>query len=104
MNGAGTRPGAVETLCGAMEARVTGACGNALGDGLLLETLQQGAPECCWAESCMAAVFAGAIMGQQRIWADGAGPPIQVTTANNGTERITSTRSAAAILRLRSIT
>jgi hypothetical protein len=81
----------------------TGDCGTALGDGWVLETLQQGAPECCWAEICMAAVFAGAIIGQQRIWADCAGTPIQVATANNGTEKITRARSAAANLRLRDI-
>ena len=89
-----------------METRVTGACGTAMVNGLVLETLQQGAPECGWAESCKAAVSADAIIeqpGGQCI--DGADVPLkQLPTASNGAERITSTIITAANLRLRNIT
>jgi hypothetical protein len=86
-----------------MEAFVTGACGTALGDGLALETLQQGALECCWAESCKAAaVFVCAILGQQCIVTGGV-PLKQLPTASNGAERITSTINRAANLTLRNI-
>lgn len=80
-----------------METPVTGACGTALGDGLVLEILQQGAPECCWAESCKTAVSADAIIGQPCIVA-GDFPVKQLPTASNGAERITSIIIAAANL------
>jgi hypothetical protein len=89
-----------------METPVTGACGTELGDGLELETLQQGGPECCWAESCKAAVSADAIIeqpaGQCIVAADA--PLKQLPTASNGAARITSTIITAANLRLRDIT
>ena len=76
-------------------------------NGLVLETLQQGAPECGWAESCWAAVSADVIIeqpGGQCIIDDADAPLKQLPTASNGAERITSTIITAANLRLRNIT